>query len=73
MTAAIPRQRAESDHLVHYQLAAAFFAIPASTLRRWVHVGKIGRYGTPRCLLVDVREVRHARDTLKRPRAERRA
>lgn len=52
-------------HLVDYRLAAAFFGLPTGTLRRWIHEGRIGRHGSPRRIIVDMREVQTVRDTLR--------
>ena len=42
---------------IDYRLAAAFCGRHPGVIRRWVHEGRLTRYGTPRRLLIDMREL----------------
>ena len=43
--------------LVDVAQAVEWTGRPAGTLRRWVHEHRITRYGTPRRMLLDIREL----------------
>lgn len=46
----------EPPGLIDYRLAAAFCGRNPGVIRRWVHEGRLTRYGTARKLLVDIWE-----------------
>jgi hypothetical protein len=45
--------------LVDVETAQLWTGRPAGTLRRWVHEGRITRYGGPRDMRLDLRELPH--------------
>jgi hypothetical protein len=45
--------------IVDLEVARVWTGRPAGTLRRWVHEGRVTRYGGPRDLRLDLRELPH--------------
>jgi len=52
--------------------ASYFSGVPQSTIRRWISEYRLERYGAHKPYRVDLYQVEHVRDTLKRPSRTRR-